>query len=93
MHILKLLRNFFPGIIGFAVGAYFAFRYYIDQITIPGHEWIFTPGFSFDSWHQTGVYVNFWISVAFVVGGILINLVWLGVLVKLGVDEKPRPAA
>ncbi len=79
---LKLLRNFLPVIVGYAGGIYFAVQHLtarrMDPVTFLLWRDAYVPG-----WYLT----PFIISVAFFTIGILLNLLWLVILVKLEVDE------
>lgn len=78
VHGLKLLRNFLPSIVGYVIGGYFALQYYNS---IPSRGSNLVP-----IYEMPEVINLFWISVIIVALGILLNLVWIFVLAKLGVE-------
>ena len=82
LHVLKLLRNFFPAITGFIVGAYFGAKYYVLLATIKyARETRNVPLFE-----TPEVFIYFYISIVFVVTGLRLNLLWIFVLAKFHVD-------
>ena len=81
---LQMLRNFFPMLVGSIAGAYFAVKYFLQFA--PPSQYAF--GIRIVPLFETPeVYIPFYISVAFIIAGILINALWIYILAKLGVGE------
>ncbi|MFQ6011956.1 MAG: hypothetical protein ACE5KG_07270 [Nitrososphaerales archaeon] len=82
LHMLKLLRNFFPMLVGYFIGAYFAAKYYL---LVEGP--IYAEAYRLVPLHETPeVFADFYTSIIFIVSGILINVVWIFVLAKFNVE-------
>ncbi len=81
-NFLKLIRNFLPMLVGYAAGGYFAVKYYLLLATPQ-----YAVATRFLPLSETPeVYIDFYISVVFIVSGLLLNFLWIFVLAKMGVD-------